>query len=239
VKPSRIEGGASPAPTTENPPAFGGGRTRLFFFGGMIVNHAQSFQSRSRHSHRFSTERERDRYIWWCLLLTPQVTRRTMRASSLPDRDFPVKCGCASRRALAAGGKYRCSICRVSRFSASTRCVTCAATGCVPTRLARSAKTAGARAAAICCGRCRRPSDQDFVCDLVPSRPARRCGLGPASGKSPSKPAPRAERHVAPFFYRSNFCAQAPINGRSQPETDGRCVCMASALQPTSINTTN
>lgn len=100
-------------------------------------------------------------------------------------RDFPVRCGCASRRALTAGGKCRCSICLVSPFSASMRCVTCAAIGCAPTRPARSATTAGAHAAAICCGRCRRPSAQDSVCDLVPSRPAHRCGPGLGSGKVP------------------------------------------------------
>jgi hypothetical protein len=100
-------------------------------------------------------------------------------------RDFPVRCGCASRRALTAGGKCRCSICLVSPFSASMRCVTCAATGCAPTRPARSATMAGARAAAICCGRCRHRWDQDFACDLVPSRPAHRCVPGLGSGKVP------------------------------------------------------
>jgi hypothetical protein len=138
-----------------------------------------------KHSHSFSTAVEHDRYIWWCLLLTPQVPRRTIPSRFCSSRDFPVKFGLRPPSCSTAGGKYRCSICRVSRFSASTRCVTCAATGCVPTRQDPSATTAGAPAAATCCARCRHPWAPDFECDLVPSRPARRCDPGRASGGSP------------------------------------------------------
>ena len=110
-----------------------------------------------------------------------------------------------------AGGKYRCSICRDSRFSASTRCVTCAATGCAPTLRDPSVTMAGARAAATCCGRCRRPWALDFECDLVPSRPARRCGPGPASGNVPKLTALHAEKLAAPFFVPAAFAAAGVV----------------------------
>jgi hypothetical protein len=179
------------------------------------MRHARVFQPSSKHSHRFSTALQPDRYIWWCLPLTPQVPRRKIPASLFVWSGFSGEVRLRQPPCSTARGKYRCSICRVSRFSASTRCVTCAATGCAPTLRDPSATMAGARAAATCCGRCRRPWALDFECDLVPSRPARRCGPGPASGNVPKLTAPHAEKHAAPFFVPAAFAAAGVVRNEA------------------------
>jgi hypothetical protein len=154
-----------------------------------------------KHSHSFSTVLEHHPHIWWCLLLTPQVPRRTIPSRFCSSRDFPVECGLRQPSYFAAGGKYRCSICLVSRFSASTRCVTCAAIGCAPTLQDPSPTTAVAPVAATCCAPSRRLSALVFACDLVPSRPARRCAPVRASGGSPQTRGAAAEKHAAPFLF--------------------------------------